>query len=348
MPFGKKVIGAHAPRIDALKEDDFWWWYRQSVVKSEMIDHGPGIPSFFVLRDRLVQETHTAHLTKKGTDDAIPQALDLYKEVYEDLLAVPVVKGQKSSLANREASLVLIGAYVNETVILLCVHILEQCIEGAICRGLGQCCSTAHGIKVPDPSILSIPSSEGQQFFHVWQNSWHFSSRASGIMMAIHGDNEGLVLPPNLAEYQAILILHGSSKRKQEYQTIVNEYVSIKSKLAALHWRTEVDLRDGYSAGWKLHEWIIRGAPLCIILGIKELSGQHATVYRRDIPKESRKINIPLTEIPATVLKLLEDLQERLLQKARVAFSSRQREVTDWDEFTYHIRGRKEVGNVGI
>ncbi|PLB44304.1 class II aaRS and biotin synthetase [Aspergillus steynii IBT 23096] len=291
---------------------------------------------FLRSRELLIQEAHTAHLTAKDADEEIQQVLDIYATLYEDFLAIPVIKGQRSRLVTTSPD----GPDITEAIALAYIPALDQFTEAATCRAFGQSFSKPNNITVPDPSITS--EEDPKPLVHVWQNSWCFSNRSMGIMLATHGDNEGLVLPPRVAEHQVVIIPGWFSSKKHEHPTIQAEITSIESALAGLDVRVKLDLDDRGSPGWKLHEWKIRGAPLCIILGMKELSGQYAAVYRRDLPKESCRADIPLAELPHTVPVLLESIQNHLLLKARDSLSCH-RQVADWQEFVHCLRNREEA-----
>ncbi|PLB52590.1 class II aaRS and biotin synthetase [Aspergillus steynii IBT 23096] len=295
----------------------------------------------FRSREILMQEAHTAHLTELDASGEQKQVLDMYADLYEGLLAVPVVKGYRAYINSSHTSSALDGADVHESTMIAYVPALDQCVDGGSCRALGQSVSRKYRIIASDRTVN--PNEDASSGVHVWQNSWCFSNRALGIMLAIHGDDEGIVVPPRVAENQVILIPSGSPHREQEWQTLLAEIQSIDTALSALDLRAHADLNGSLTFGWKLREWTIRGAPLCIMLGTKELLGQYARVYRRDLPKQMRRSDIPLAELPATIPRLLEEIQGNLLQTARSIFSSRQRQVINWHELTHYLCDSKEM-----
>ncbi|KAH8432204.1 uncharacterized protein LDX57_009844 [Aspergillus melleus] len=284
----------------------------------------------FRAREILVQEAHTAHLTESDASEEQTQVLDMYADLYEGLLAVPVVKGYRAYINSSYPSSALDSADVHGSAVIAYVPTLDQCVDGGSCRALGQSVSRKYSITASDRTVA--PNDGASSGVHVWQNSWCFSNRALGIMLATHGDDEGIVIPPRVAENQVIIIPSGSPHREQEWQTLLAEINSIDTALSALDLRVQADLNGSLTFGWKLREWTIRGAPLCIMLGTKELSDQYARVYRRDLPKQTRRSDIPLVELPATIPRLLEEIQGNLLQTARSTFSLRQRQVINWHE----------------
>lgn len=291
-----------------------------------------------------MQEAHTAHLTSQDANRDIEQALDLYATVYEDLLAIPALKGWQINPTDTGISRAPESDAAEETtqaVVFAYIPDLDRCIDGAKCRALGQVLSREHGITVPAHPPLSS-GEDTHPPIHAWQNSWEFSTRAVGIMLAMHGDNEGVVLPPRAAETQVVIVPCGSPIRDEEgWKSALARCSAIESALAALGVRAQVDERDGCSPGWKLHESRLRGAPLCILLGA-EVSSRSGVVYRRDRPK-SRKSEVLLGDIPTAVPVLLRDIQESLFRNARAALESRQRQVTDWNELVCHLCERKDA-----
>lgn len=177
-------------------------------------------------------------------------------------------------------------------------------------------------------------------FKDVWQNSWRLSTQAIGLMITTHGDDRGLVLPPRVAEYQVVLIPLQSSHDEQGHPRLHAETKSIQSTLLSQGVRATADLRDYCSAAWKVYEWIIRGVPLRITLGLEELAGQYVTIHRRDFPHTEGKTDILFSEIPSEIPLLLECIQENLYRKASETFRSRHRHAIDWNDFVHTLRSK--------
>lgn len=201
----------------------------------------------FRSREVLVQEAHTAHLTESDASREQKQVLDMYADLYEGLLAVPVVKGYRAYINSSHTSSALGSADVHESTVIAYVPTLDQCVDGGSCRALGQSASREYGTTASDRTVaLNEGASSG---VHVWQNSWCFSNRALGIMLATHGDDEGIVVPPRVAENQVIIRPSGSPHREQEWQTLLAEIDSIDTALSALDLRAQADLNGSLTFG---------------------------------------------------------------------------------------------------
>lgn len=190
------------------------------------------------------QEGHTAHLTKPEADTEVRQILELYRQVYEDLLAVPVIPGVKSEKEKFAG-----GLYT--TTIEGFIPTSGRGIQAATSHCLGQNFSRPEmfNIVVEDPN-------DGSKSY-VWQNSWGLSTRAIGVMVMVHGDNQGLVLPPRVASVQAVIVPCGiTAKTTDEQRANINtacEDLAKTLKKAGI--RAKADLRDGYTPGYKFNDW---------------------------------------------------------------------------------------------
>ena len=202
---------------------------------------------FLRTREFLWQEGHTAHLTKAEADAEVLQILDLYRQVYEDLLAVPVIPGIKSEKEKFAG-----GLYT--TTLEGFIPTSGRGIQAATSHCLGQNFSRAEmfNIVVEDPND---PTGQGK--LHVWQNSWGLSTRTIGVMVMVHGDNQGLVLPPRVASIQAIIIPCGITARTsdEDRKKINGACESLAAVLKKSGIRAKADLRDGYTPGYKFNDW---------------------------------------------------------------------------------------------
>ena len=213
---------------------------------------------FLRTREFLWQEGHTAHLTKVEADTEVRQILDLYRQVYEDLLAVPVIPGIKSEKEKFAG-----GLYT--TTLEGFVPTSGRGIQAATSHCLGQNFSRAEmfNIFVEDPN-------DGSKSF-VWQNSWGLSTRAIGVMVMVHGDNQGLVLPPRVASIQAVIVPCGiTAKTTDEQRASINgacEELAKTLKKAGV--RAKADLREGYTPGYKFNDWEQKVSPSFAILACK-------------------------------------------------------------------------------
>ncbi|KAF2143561.1 uncharacterized protein K452DRAFT_325537 [Aplosporella prunicola CBS 121167] len=279
---------------------------------------------FIRSREFLWQEGHTAHLTLDEASTEVLQILDHYAGIYEELLAVPVVKGLKTEnekFPGAEYTTTIEG-YIPAT---------GRGIQAGTSHCLGQHFSKMFDIKVEDPS----PVKEGEQKkppIHVWQNSWGLTTRSIGVMVLTHSDNKGLVIPPRVADIQVVIVPVGVTAKTsdEDKEKLYKEIDDIASTLRNASVRVETDMREGYSPGWKFNDWELKGVPLRIEFGPKDSAAQAVTAARRD--KEG-KSQIAIAEIGSAVPTLLETIQADLFAKAKADFDAARKQVTAWDEF---------------
>lgn len=293
-----------------------------SVVRWEFKHPQP----FLRTREFLWQEGHTAHLTEGAAREEVLKILDWYAEIYEELLAVPVVKGQKTEKEKFAGGLytTTVEGYIPAT---------GRGIQGGTSHGLGQNFSKMFNITVEDPS--SGPDEKNPPL-HVWQNSWGLSTRTLGVMVMIHSDNKGLVLPPRVAETQVVIVPVGITAKSsnEEREKLNAEVDGLVAILEAVGLRVESDKREGYSPGWKFNEYELRGVPLRLEFGPGESAGHFVTTSRRDIPGKDGKGSIPITELATAVPALLETIQKDMFKRADAVYTSHRKLITNWDEFT--------------
>ncbi|KAM0553287.1 hypothetical protein ACHAPJ_007300 [Fusarium lateritium] len=285
-----------------------------SVVRWETKQTTP----FLRTREFLWQEGHTAHLTEQQAGEEVLEVLELYAKLYEDLLAVPVVRGRKTE--NEKFA----GGYYTMT---LEGYIPSngRGIQGATSHCLGQNFSKMFDIAVEDPA------SRGNHI-HVWQNSWAFSSRVIGVMVMIHGDDKGLVLPPRVAKIQVVLIPVGITKRTTEEEKAqhYNKLEDIESRLrkeAGI--RCEVDFREGYTPAWKFNDWELKGVPLRLEFGPRDAASESICFARRDT---GEKGSFSLDSITTAVPELLQKIQGDMYNKADVSYKEHRRIITNWED----------------
>lgn len=211
-----------------------------SVVRWEFKNPQP----FLRTREFLWQEGHTAHLTKPEADTEVRQILELYRKVYEDLLAVPVIPGIKSEKEKFAG-----GLYT--TTVEGFIPTTGRGIQGATSHCLGQNFSRPEmfNIVVEDPD-----DSTGKKKLYVWQNSWGLSTRTIGVMVMVHGDNQGLVLPPKVASVQAVVVPCGITVKTNK-QEVYDHCEELAARLRKAGIRAKADLREGYTPGYKFNDW---------------------------------------------------------------------------------------------
>ena len=292
-----------------------------SVVRWEFKHPMP----FLRTREFHWQEGHCAHLTKEACEEEVLRILGFYAGVYEELLAVPVVKGRKTDkekFAGGDYTTTVEG-YIPST---------GRGIQAGTSHVLGQNFSKMFGITVEDPTAKE---GDKKPSLHVWQNSWGLSTRTIGIMVMIHGDNRGLVIPPRVAETQVVIVPVGITAKTsaEERESLYSQVDALATILRAVHVRVETDKRDGYSPGFKFNEWEQKGVPLRIELGPKDVADHSVTTSRRDIEGNDGKGKIPIPELATQVPKLLEQIQSDLYSRAEASFRSHRVQVTKWEDF---------------
>lgn len=287
-----------------------------SVVRWEFKHPQP----FLRTREFLWQEGHTAHLTLKEAEVEVLQILDWYADIYHDILAVPVVKGKKTE--NEKFA----GGYFTTTVEGY-IPTTGRGIQGGTSHCLGQNFSKMFNIAVENPE-----GPEKDKIF-VWQNSWGLSTRVIGVMVMVHSDNKGLVLPPGAAEYQAVVIPCGLTVKTsaEEKKAVKDGAMDIEYSLKKAGVRITGDYRDNYSPGWKFADWELRGVPIRIEYGPADMKKKQVVAVRRDT---GVKTIIPLNDdFAATIQTLLATIHEDMFQRAKAKLDTHTKLVDNLEEF---------------
>lgn len=269
---------------------------------------------FLRSREFLWQEGHSAFNTKTEADVEVLEILEMYRKVYEDLLAVPVVKGTKSEKEK------FAGALYTTTCEVF-IPAAGRAIQGCTSHCLGQ--NFAKMFKI------SVEGKDGQPEY-AWQNSWGFTTRSIGVMTMVHGDDQGLVLPPRVASIQVIVVAVGITAKVStaDQEEILKRCELIVSELKAIGIRAYADLRDNYTVGWKFSHWEQKGVPLRLELGPKDLiAGEVRAVRRCDGSKEQLK----LEGLSTTVQGVLDNIHVAMFEKAKKERDEHMIIVEDWD-----------------
>ncbi|XP_065562839.1 bifunctional glutamate/proline--tRNA ligase-like [Artemia franciscana] len=255
---------------------------------------------FLRTREFLWQEGHTAFETREEAESEVFAILDLYATIYTDLLAVPVIKGRKSEKEK------FAGADFTTTVEAF-VPASGRGIQGATSHMLGQNFSKMFDIGFENP--------ETKERSHVWQNSWGITTRTIGVLVMVHADNKGLVLPPRVASVQVVIIPCGITvDTKQEDRNRHYELcMQLEKELAGNGIRVKGDYRDNYSPGWKYSHWELKGVPLRIELGPRDIKNDEFVAVRRDT---GDKTSFSRANAAERVKNLLDTIQHSMLEKA--------------------------------
>jgi len=259
----------------------------------------------------LWQEGHTAHATEKEAIAEAEQMMHVYADFAENFMAVPVIKGTKS--ANERFA----GAL--ET---YCIEAMMQdgkALQAGTSHFLGQNFAKAFDVKFSD---------KDGSLNHVWATSWGVSTRLMGALIMTHSDDNGLVLPPKLAPDQVVIV--PIYRTEQEYADTVEKGQEIVQLLRQKGVRVKLDARDTHKPGWKFNEYELKGVPIRIALGPKDLENKTIEVARRDTL--SKEI-IPQAEAIDYIVTLLDTIQENLFQKAMEMRVSLTYEAEDYEQF---------------
>ncbi|XP_076011602.1 bifunctional glutamate/proline--tRNA ligase isoform X2 [Genypterus blacodes] len=283
---------------------------------------------FLRTREFLWQEGHTAFATKEEATEEVMQILDLYTRVYEELMAIPVVKGKKTEKEKFAG-----GDYT--TTVEAFISASGRAIQGATSHHLGQNFSRMFEIMFEDPKRPG----EKQLAF---QNSWGLTTRTIGVLTMVHGDNRGLVLPPRVACLQVVIIPCGitASLPEQEKEALLAQCSKYLGKLQGAGIRAKTDLRDNYSPGWKFNHWELKGVPIRMEVGPKDMQQRQFVAVRRD---SGEKITIPEEEAEKKLPAMLEDIQKCLFRKASDDLKSHMIAVDTMEQFQKELDEGKIV-----
>lgn len=263
----------------------------------------------------LWQEGHTAHATEKEAIEEAEKMLHVYADFAENFMAVPVLRGLKS------ASERFAGA------------IETYCIEALMQDGKALQAGTSHflGQNFAKAFDVTFVNKENQQE-HVWATSWGVSTRLMGALIMTHSDDNGLVLPPNLAPYQVVIV--PIYRNEEQFQAVSEKVNEIVTKLRALGISVKYDDNDQKKPGWKFAEYELKGVPVRLAIGARDLENGTVEVARRDtLTKEI----VSMEGIEEYIQNLLKEIQANIFQKALDYRASMTREVDSYDEFKVEI-----------
>ena len=243
--------------------------------------------------------------------------LALYKEFVETELAMPVIDGQKSESekfagASRTFS---IEALMGD----------GRALQAGTSHNLGQNFAKAFDItfQARDKTVQ-----------HVWGTSWGVSTRLVGGVIMTHGDDSGLILPPRVAPYQVVIV---PIPRGNWQETVLPKAREIRDALVSQGVRVMLDDRDEYSPGWKYAEWEMRGVPVRLEIGPKDIEKAQVMLARRDTRE---KLPTSMDGLPSAILTLLDDIQSALYTRALQFREAHTQRVTSYDEFKAAMEGR--------
>jgi len=259
----------------------------------------------------LWQEGHTAHATKEEAISETKQMVNVYAKFAESFMAMPVVIGTKTEIERFAGAL--------ET---YCIESLMQdgkALQAGTSHFLGQNFAKAFDVK--------FATKEGKQDY-VWATSWGVSTRLMGALIMTHSDDAGLVLPPKLAPYQVVIV--PIYKGEEQLEAVSEVALKVKKELESLGVSVKFDNRDTHKPGWKFAEYELKGVPLRLALGNRDLENGTIEVARRDTME---KETLQISDIGNKVVHLLDNIQENLFTKANSFREENTFSANTYDEF---------------
>lgn len=263
----------------------------------------------------LWQEGHTAHATREEAEEEAEKMLNVYATFAEEFLALPVLRGVKT------ASERFAGA------------LDTYCIEALMQDGKALQAGTSHflGQNFAKAFDVTFVSKENKQEY-VWATSWGVSTRLIGALIMAHSDDNGLVLPPSLAPIQVVIV--PIYKNDEQLKQISEKVAPLLAQLKSMGIRVKFDDSDTKKPGWKFSEYELKGVPIRLALGARDLENNTVEIARRDtLTKETRSFN----DIAAYMNQLLKEIQETIYNKAFDFRSASTREVNSYDAFKVEI-----------
>lgn len=294
------------PTSETIMYDSYSKWIRSwrdlplrfnqwnNVVRWEFKHPTPFIRN----REFLWNEGHTIFATEKEALAEKKQIMKIYKTILEDYLALPSIINRKTE-SEKFAGAVFTYSFE---------HAMP---DGKVAQGPdfhhdGQKFAKAFNITFLD---------KDKKRKHAWQNTWGFATREIGVLIATHGDNKGLILPPKIAPIQIVIIPIYTNETKKKVLAAAKK---VKNSLGSF--RVMLDDRDEYSPGWKFNEWELKGAPLRIEIGPKDLKKKQVVLARRDV---DAKKTVKQTTLKKEANKILEDIQSSLFKRAEKFLKSK-------------------------
>ena len=262
----------------------------------------------------LWQEGHTVHSTKEEAEKEVIKILDIYKNTVEEELAIPVSTGKKSEKEK------FVGAIYTTT------------MESIMPDGKALQMGTSHflGQNFSKPFEVKFADKDNVEHF-AWQTSWGVSWRLIGAMIMIHGDDKGLVLPPKVAPMQVVIV--PIYKNDDGKNSVLPKVEEIRNQLESKDIRVHVDDREGMSPGYKFNDWELKGVPLRIEIGPKDIENQNIVVAKR---YNLEKISLGFSEIEKIPI-ILDEIQTQMLKKAKEQTENITLNISDYSEFKSKI-----------
>lgn len=258
----------------------------------------------------LWQEGHTVHTSEEEAKQEVLKILEIYKNTVEEELAIPVITGKKSEKEK------FVGAVYTTT------------MESIMPDGKALQMGTSHflGQNFSVPFEVKFADKDNVEHF-AWQTSWGVSWRLIGAMIMVHGDDQGLVLPPKVAPMQVVIV--PIYNKEEDEKRVIEKSKEIQQKLETKNIRVHIDDRNELSPGYKFNDWEMKGVPIRIELGPKDLEKQKVVVAKR---YNKEKFDLSINEIEKIDL-MLEEIQAKMLEVAKEQAEKFTLEINDYTDF---------------
>jgi len=257
----------------------------------------------------LWQEGHTAHATAEEALEETLRMLNIYADFAENDAAIPVIKGRKSESEK------FAGAVTSYTIEAMMGN--RWALQAGTSHFLGQNFARAFDIKYLD---------QNNELQYCWTTSWGVSTRMVGAIIMVHGDDQGLILPPRLAPIQVVIVPIWKSADERERVLAAAE--EVRARLGGL--RCELDAREEYTPGWKFHHWETKGVPLRVEIGPRDVAEGQVVLARRDT---GQKLAVPQQGLAERVSGLLDEIQRNLFRRAKKFLDDNSYHLDDYEEF---------------
>ncbi len=268
----------------------------------------------------LWQEGHTAHASCKEAERETLTMLEVYRNFVEEFLAIPLIVGRKSA-AERFPGAV-------ET----------YSIEGLMADGRALQCGTSHFLGQNFAKAFEIRYlNESNQLRYAWQTSWGVSTRLLGAIIMVHGDDQGLRLPPAVAPTQAVIV--PIARKPEEAEKVLAAARAIRDTLNSAGVRVAIDEREGLTPGFKFNDWEMRGVPIRIEIGPRDVAASEVVLARRDRLGPEAKSKAPIADVAMQVESLLKEIQRSLFDQALQSRNANLREFDRYEAFTKQMEG---------
>jgi prolyl-tRNA synthetase len=273
---------------------------------------------FLRTREFLWQEGHTAHATEEEADAEVIQILNIYRDLMESYLAIPVLVGKKTENEKFAGAL------------------YTTALEALMPDGKVLQMGTSHNLGQNFAKVFDIKFiGEDEEEHYVWQTSWGITTRMIGALVMVHGDDKGLVLPPKITPVQAVII--PIPYKNVDMEPILRKASEVFEKLQKKGISVVLDDNPNYTPGWKFNEWELKGVPVRIEIGPRDVRKKQVTLARRDT---AERLVAKEEKIGDIVTKLLEEIQDNLFSKAKKFLEDNVSTVKTYDEFKEALRNK--------